>query len=375
MAVARISSLVVLLSLPPSASANTPSDAPPQPERALQQSSDPLQRESAALALGAGGSRAAISMLSARLKDDQNRWVRARCAEALGLIGDPAAASPLKDALTREKHPRVRRSIAEALVRLGQRQGVLELLWQLKSGNQHTKAEVTQFLVRTTTQPLAQDSAAWWRFFGGRGADLLKRRPTGSPVLKQINGAVHLPGGDTTLPSVHGERISRWQLICAVRLGLHPRGAAITVETLQRFERERGPLPDGCLVLIDANWPANPQSPRPVPQQGKDLPAADRGKGPKPALAAGPGLTAAAAQYLLRASPGIRGIGINAPNLDPPAGAGQPVRKLLRERKLLAIEGLSGLRTLSVERFRLLVVNRSTANSGTVSALLLALLN
>lgn len=86
-------------------------------------------------------------------------------------------------------------------------------------------------------------------------------------------------------------------------------------------------------------------------------------------------MTEAAARYLLRAAPGMLGIGINAPSLDPAAQTGSPVRDLLRQRKLLAVEGLSGLRRLPTDRFRLVIVNRSETATGAVPALLLALVN
>ena len=79
----------------------------------LQRGKDPLVRESAAQIMGLRGGREAIPLLLRRMKDDDNRWVRARCAEALGRLGAVNAIKALRSALGREKDQRVRRAVGE----------------------------------------------------------------------------------------------------------------------------------------------------------------------------------------------------------------------------------------------------------------------
>jgi len=297
---------------------------------------EPLLRESAVQVLGVRGSFSSVPLLLERLKKDDNLWVRARAAEALGKLGAAAAIRPLRSALEREKKQRVRRMIAVALARLGQRSGVEELMWQLKAGTNHAKAEVQAFLVQITGQPLGQDTKAWWAYFSRRGYKLLARRPAGAGALQEISARAFT---QAPLP---------WRVVPAVVITLPKGRRPVTPKVLRALERRRGRIPDGCLLLFrtsDAKKPAAK---------------------PKRNMITGPGLTLAAVQYLLERAPKLVGVGIDAPTLDAatPAGPAHAARKHLMDKGRLVLEGVTNLDRLVETGTRVLLVDKGEASSG-----------
>jgi hypothetical protein len=265
---------------------------------------DPLVRETAAQVLGQRGAATAVPLLAKQLAKDDNKWVRARCAEALGRIGDPGAIRALTSSLAKEKDQRVRRSVARALVRFGQRAGLNELMWQLKAGTNHTKAEVMAFLVGVTGRPLGQDDKAWWSYLSRRGNIFLARRPAGVPAIVEL--------GRPEKTRLHAGTRFSWRAVPAVVLG----------------RRLRGPIPDGCLLLID-----------------------------------GP-LTPGAARKLLVRAPGMIGIGLTSSSVE------SATRELLLARGKLVLTNISEIDRLPASGARLLLVRDSAGEGATVLAVL-----
>jgi hypothetical protein len=311
-------------------------------------SKDALVRESAVQILGARGSTASIPLLVERLQKDNNLWVRSRAAEALGRLGAPAAIRPLRSALAREKQQRVRRMIAVALVRLGQRAGVEDLMWQLKSGTNHTKAEVMALWVDLFGRPLGQDPKAWWAYLSREGQTLLARRPAGDPALLELRTA-----------RLFASKVTPWQVLPAVVITLKPTGRPVTPRELRAFERKQGRIPDGCLLLIRTRW-----------REAKPQPKNER------ALISGPGLTLAAAQHLLQRAPKLAGVGIDAPALDATTAAGTPnaARDLLVSKGRLALVGVEGMDLLLASGTRVLLVDTGEATAGARKVRALALM-
>jgi kynurenine formamidase len=310
---------------------------------------DPLLRETAAQVLGQRGAATAVPALIKAMAKDKNKWVRARCAEALGLIGEPKAIRPLTSALEREKDQRLRRMIAGALVRFGQRAGINELMWQLKAGTNHTKAEVMAFLVQLTGRPLGQDVEAWWAYLSARGGIFLARRPTGAPGIFELRGLSGVGPHVVVAPTAK----TWWRALPAVVLRLRPRSGPVTVARLRAYQRRRGAIPDGSLLLIQSGWRlANARA-----AAGKS-----RGKGKskgksRSAGALPPGLTLEAARYLLKRAPGAPGLAIDAPSFDPPSARGAaPVMKLIRAGGKLALSSVDDMDRLPASGARLLVV-------------------
>ncbi|MBK8482276.1 MAG: HEAT repeat domain-containing protein [Proteobacteria bacterium] len=343
----------------------------------LMKGSDPLLRETAALVLGDGGDRAALPALLTCLRADDNRWVRAACAEALGRLGQPTGLPALTQAIEREKHPRVRRAIARALVRLGQRSGVSELMWQLETGAQHDKAEAMHLLVHAFGQALGQAPAPWWRFFNQQGYRALAARAAGSTELRELAG---LRGADGRRwgPLLIGAEPARWLQVCAAVLRVDPgTRLAIGAPELLALERRQGLPPSGCLLLISSDWQHAPApAPAPTPRALKRLARAARRKAAAPTHAplAGPGLTEGAVRLLLQRAPGLLGIGIDAPRLDPISLADEPALRLLSAAGKLVITHLDGLRELPQQRLRVLLVPGQPAPARARPVLVLALI-
>jgi hypothetical protein len=312
-------------------------------EQLLTKAKDPLVRESAAQVLGLRGSPTSVPLLLGCLQKDDNLWVRARCGEALGQAGATTAIRQLRSALDREKDQRVRRTIAIALARLGQRTGVEELMWQLKSGTNHTKAEVMHFLVGITGQPLGQNVKAWWAYLARTGNRFLSLRAGGSPGLAAIEGRN---------PVVFSRSVRPWQQLPAVVLRF-PTDRAITPDALRAHERRNGAIPDGCLLLLRGVAPAK------KPAKAKNPP-----KAKKPALP-GPGLTVEAARTLLKRAPKLLGVGIDARSIDPPtAKQRSAARDLLVSSGRLVLVGLDGLDRIAAHGTRLLLVDLGAGPEG-----------
>jgi len=316
-------------------------------EELAQKSKDPLVRESAVQVLGQRGSARSAPLLIERLAKDDNLWVRARAAQALGQMGAAAAIRPLRSALAREKSQRVRRMVAAALVRLGQRAGVEELMWQLESGTNYSKAEVMELFVAMFGAPLGQQTKAWWAYLSRAGNALLAHRPAGSPALQQLGEGARLFG---KLPD------PGWREVPAVVVTLRPTRAPVTPAQLRGHS-----LPDGALLLIRTQWRLAKIK---VPATAK-----------APGRPQGPGLTLEAARYILERAPNLVGVGIDAPALDPGPGDKHPVRELLVSGDRLALEGLDKLDHIVASGTRLLVVDRGgAAADGGRQVLLLGLL-
>lgn len=314
----------------------------------LVKSKDPLLRETAAQVLGQRGAATAVPALIKGLAKDDNKWVRARCAEALGLIGEPKAIRALTSALEREKDQRMRRMIAGALVRFGQRAGINELMWQLKSGNNHTKAEVMAFLVQLTGRPLGQDVKAWWAYLEARGGIFLARRPSGAPGILELRGLAGVGPHAVAAPQL----IGGWKALPAVVLRLRPRSGPVTVARLRAYQRRHGAIPDGCLLLLQSGWRLAEARATAGKIKGKS-----KGKKGKIAGAPPPGLTLKAARYLLERAPGALGLAIDAPSFDPPSARGvAPVTKLLRAGNKLALSSVDDMDRLPASGARLLVI-------------------
>jgi len=337
----------------------------------LQKSKQPLVRECAAQVLGQRGSPLAVPLLAHALSRDENKWVRARAAEALGRLASAAAIPPLTTALAREKDPRIRRMIAQALVRHGQGAGVKELMWQLKSGTNNSKAEVMAFLVEVTGQPLGQDADAWWSYLYDGGQLFVARRAPGSPALLALRGVA--PHGSTTRrgPFLHARKAPPWREVPAVVLDLEPTGQPLTRAMLKEHERERGAIPDGVLLLLRTAWrEAKPKAPprRPSPKSGPGVHKVE----PLSVPSAGPAvprLEPDAARYLLERAPKLLGVGIDAPSLDAP-GAEHPTRDLLVAAGRLALESVGDLDRVVTTGARVLLLPRghgAAASAGEVT--------
>jgi kynurenine formamidase len=346
-------------------------------EEILQKSKDPLRRESAALVLGVRGGDASLPLLRKALAKDPDKWVRTRVAEALGMIGDPAAIPWLHTALSGEKEPRVRRTIAAALLRLGQSAGVKELVWQLKSGTNYTKAETMLFLVEATGEPLGQDTEAWWDYFNERGGVMkLARRPIGSPALLPLRGVVG-PGpkpGAAAGPYLHARKAFGWRQVPAVVLELGPRREPVSQATLVEHEKQRGKIPDGCLLLLRTDWrDAKKAAPR-APIQTKKL---GDTKVPRPmefhtTEPPVPWLEPDAVAFLLKRAPKLVGVGMDTPHLDPRAATGtaRPARDALLAADKLALESVGDLDRLVANGTRLILFRQGAAPAVTILAVL-----
>jgi kynurenine formamidase len=350
--------------------------APPRPgsllgpEALLQQSTEPLLRETAAQVLGARGQAEAVPLLAKALSDDTNLWVRARSAEALGKIGSSAGISALRTALSKERDQRARRMIASALVRLGQNAGVQDLLWQLKTGTNNTKAEVMDFLVEATGQPLGQDVEAWWTYLDAQGSIFLARRPAGSPAIFELRGM--RPDGHPRAdpPAVYAQKLPPWHQVSAVVLTFPAVRAPLTLERLRSWEKAHGVIPDHCLLLLQTRWfeaqaqfvlakQQEQQRREELKTKGQRVPAtrprpgASEGK-PEPT---GPGLELDALHYLLQKAPNLVGVGIDVPAIDLAEAAEHPLRNELVSRGRWALEGMSDLERLHPHGTRLLILN------------------
>ncbi len=304
-------------------------------------SKDPLVRESAAQVLGNRGDLGAAGLLQRRMKDDKNLWVRASCADALGRMGALSAIKALRSALGREKNQRVRRAVSQALVRLGQRKGINDLMWQLKSGTNHTRAEVMRFLVGITGQPLGQDAEAWWRHFRKGGYRFLEQqRPAGSSAVLELAGA-----GKRNTPRLWANSAPAWQQVPASVLRLPACQTPITEEMLVKHEKTNGAIPDGVLLLLQTRTAKNKKPA--VPKTTPHCPM--------------PGLTLGAARYIFKRAPGMLGLAVDTRALDPPGVSGHPVRALLLAKKRLVLEGISGMNRLPSTGARLLLVRLGKA--------------
>lgn len=304
-------------------------------EQVLTASKDPLRRETAALVLGHAGARTAVPALVERMAKDSDPWVRARCAEALGLIGADEAIAPLSSALAREKAERVRRTVAMALVRLGQRVGLDELTWQLRSGTNHARAETMAFFSALTGRPLGQSMSDWWSYLAARGYTKLTRRPRGQPAPYEIPGTLRVAGDQ-----------GPWQLVTCAVVRLPPTRAPVSARVLRDYERMHGPIPDGSLLLLETRW-----ADAPAPKPPRKASAGDSA----PPAPVGPGLAPDGLSYLLRRAPRLLGVGIDAPALDLPQSRGAPVRTALLAKQRVVVEGLGDLTLLNATGTRVLL--------------------
>ena len=343
-------------------------------EELLRSSQDPLRRETAALVLGVRGSAASLPLLREALAKDKNKWVRARAAEALGLIGNPAAIPWLHSVLSSEKEPRIRRTVAEALLRLGQNASIKELVWQLTSGNNYTKAEAMIFLAAATGQPLGQDSEAWWDYFNERGGALaLARRPTGSPAVMALGGVA--PDGPAAVPAgpfLHTRRRFVWRQVPAVVLDLSPRREVVDRAALTAYEAQRGRIPDGCLLLIRTDWRhARPRlAPRAQPPSKVGDTTAPRPMARVATELAVPWLDPEAVAFLLKRAPKLIGVGLDAPSLEVAPATARPARDALLAADRLALESLGDLDRLVASGTRLILLPQAAGAAATVLALL-----
>jgi kynurenine formamidase len=331
-------------------------------EEALARDRDPLRRETAAQVLGQRGDAGAVPLLARALAKDPNIWVRARAAEALGAIGASAALPPLQSALASEKDQRARRMIAAALVRLGHAPTLKELMWQLKSGTNHTKAEVMQLLVGVTGQPLGQDVEAWWSYLRAGGERFVAGRRGGSPAVFELRGVVPRDGAQPRGPLLYGTGVLAWRRVPAFVIALGPTLAPIARAELEAWERAHGRIPDGCLLLIHTRWrEAKAPPPRPVvPAKRPPPPAPDHGRSARlrspRADTAEPYLELDAARFLLERAPRLIGVGIDASGLDAHSALDRPARSLLTSRGRLALEAVGDLERLHPLGTRLLIV-------------------
>ncbi|MBW2731339.1 MAG: HEAT repeat domain-containing protein [Deltaproteobacteria bacterium] len=300
-----------------------PKIAPVQtPLELLERASDPLKRETAALVLGRARATHALPRLLVKLRRDKNRWVRAACAEALGQIGSLRAVEGLRLALGREKNQRVRRHLGEALMRLGHKAGVLELMWQLRAGTRHDRAEAMRALVHATGQPLGQDLSAWWTYLARRGYRRVATRPRGASSLLKISDQTTM-FSFSPLP----------QRLCATTL--HIEGGPFGPKKLQEAIYQQGPGAEGCLLLL-----------------------ATRGvRGANKVVFAG--ITHEGVAYLLERFPTLTGLGIDRPRI---AVTGQKdiIRGILATRKLGILLGLKDLHRLMGRTIPLIAIPQSS---------------
>jgi kynurenine formamidase len=108
--------------------------------------------------------------------------------------------------------------------------------------------------------------------------------------------------------------------------------------------RRHGPVPDGCLLLINTNWRRAPP------------PRRTAGKPPPTEV----GITLEAVQHLLKRAPKMIGIGLDTPTLDPAPLNGSPksdsARRLLVSKGKLVLEALDDIDRLPRTGARLLLV-------------------
>jgi hypothetical protein len=354
--------LAALLGNPPRAAAEQTAEHFTSTRQLLREHPDALRRESAALVLGYSEDTASVTLLLDRLDQERNRWVRAAICEALGLLGDRSAAPALRGALAREKHPRVRRAVALALMRLGERVGVGELMWQLTSGNQHSRAEAMKALVRATGQPLGQDIKAWWRYFGRPLQQAVGRPPGGLLELRGLRNAAGEEQPRLQGAGSHGA----WRQVCARRVRLTTRrDGQITAELLRSAGRVGKPLAGSCLLLLELTIGDAP--PPPV--------ASDAGsaKAVGPAVVPSSGLTVKAAEWLLQQRPRPAGIALAAPTREV-ARFHPEASRLLAGAGLLLIDGLAAPDRRLHDNFRMLLVP-SKSKPARTAPLILGLLD
>lgn len=344
----KIILISVILAAPLVSAKNTPPKAPPSLAHP-----DPLIRESFASVLGLRGAAKYVPELIRCLELDKNRWVRGQCGASLGRLGKAEAIKPLTEALDKEKDQRVRRMIAGALMQLGQKNGLEEMMWQLRSGTNNSKAEAMQFLVEFFGEALGQSADDWWLFLHQRGNEFLKKRPAGASMLVELRGLAAAKDQKRSGPFVHHRKNTSWANLPAAILDFPPRRAPIDEQALRDYEAAHGALPDGCLLLLATNWRLAKETPQ-AAEAKKD---AQTTSSPPQA----PGLTIEAARYLLTRSPNLLGVGIDTAALDP------SVRTWLVEKDRLVIESLDDLNRLPRGGFKLLI--NKIGIWGTVSSL------
>lgn len=311
-----------------------PSAAPEKsPLVLLEKGRDPLRRESAALVLGRARVAHALPLLLLKLRRDESRWVRAACAEALGQIGDLRAVEGLRLALGREKNQRVRRRVGEALMRLGHKAGLLELMWQLRAGSRHDRAEAMRALVRATGQPLGQNLPAWWTYLARRGYRRTATRPHGSPAPVEIGGT------KTTLPLGPDS----FRRLCAATL--HLEGGPFGRKKLEEALTFQAPGAEGCWLLL----------------------ATHGVRGTK--KTAFGGLTREGAAYLIERFPNIRGLGVDRESIAA-RGQEKAVREVLGAKKLATLVDLKGLHQLLGRSVPLMAIARGRRRAPLLLALL-----
>ncbi len=350
-------------------------------EQLLEKSRDPLIRETAALVLGVRGSKAAVPLLIKRLKEDDNKWVRARSAEALGRIGSPKALAPLNSALSKEKEEQVRRYIAKALLWMGQKRGIDELMWQIKSGTNHSKAESMTILSATFSQPLGQNEKAWWRYLSSKaGKSFLEKRPTGSPVTFELRGLKLSEKATRKGPYLEANKRFGWRRTPAYVIKLSPQYFAITAKTLSLYEKQNGPIPDGCLLFLQTDW-LHAKPPRhqkqggrkkgAKPGEGQKSPGGRSKAGGNQAIK-GPGITPDAVEYLLKRAPQMLGLALDTPLLGEVSSPTlkSSVMQLIQRGKLV-IESVGDMDRLPPQGFQVLVIPQHKKKSKGAHHLLL----
>lgn len=177
---------------------------------------NPLDRRSAAAALGEVGDATSLPALRAGLRDVDWDVVHA-CATSLGTLGDRAAVPAMIDALRRSPWSETRRALAPALASLGSAAGVLPLMGDLMADDVLRRELTFEVLFGIVDQHCGYEAAApsaerllavarlqsWWAQHGGDNAvhaplqvDASTRQATWKLVEKLGGGSDTVPAGD-----------------------------------------------------------------------------------------------------------------------------------------------------------------------------------
>jgi HEAT repeat protein len=177
---------------------------------------NPLDRRSAALALGELRDRAAIPQLRALL-DDGDWDVVMAASRSLGVLADREAVPAMTRAIQRTPWPETRRELAVALARLGSSAGVQPLLRDLDEADQLQREYTFRSLFAITGVHLGYEPGApaaerlkawgrlqaWWSAHGSdaavRGPELIDPKTTERvwDLIEQLGGGTDTrTGGD-----------------------------------------------------------------------------------------------------------------------------------------------------------------------------------
>ena len=174
--------------------------------------------------------------------------------------------------------------------------------------------------------------------------EVLAAHESGLPIMGAFRTAEHygthidapIHGGDH-LPTV--DEIDLDNLFApAVVIDISAQSAldadyALTVEDIQNWEAEYGPMPTGSIVLLYTGWSEKWDDPEAYPNRDTD------------GRLHFPGFSSEAAQYLIDER-SIKGVGIDNMSIDPAAGNGFPAHRVVNGSGRIHLENVANVHLL-----------------------------